>query len=755
MHLIRSIVTWVLVCLMTSGFFISPSSHASPGKDPLSPLGGYCEGGLTTRIESQEQIILQNDSTHLPSNLYRVFTDNLGRPQSIQIGGTDLIRYAYDGKFAQAKQIQYINGDTVTFKQLDSVNSLNIYQNKDSVPTWSIDYTPWGAPKVMVDRSTGRRTEYTYDAHGRLLNTEEFCGDILLSEIQVSYDTESRIATYSYTLPSGSAGKLTAPRSFSYSYNNNGQLSSTMLPADVAFQYSYWEGKQSTRKIVAGRGPLLAIDYAYSKADSEAPTCLTTTFPGGNVQVQYQFGNGGTTVVGISDEAEKLFSFDQEGRLVSASCGSNVTNYTFDPHGNISKRTILSHEDSFSYENDQRPDLLTAYNGQPIQYDPFGNPLHWFDGTVFSWDRGYLLGAANNAQTGLDVSFRYDYNGNRIEKTLNGLRHSFLWYDNQLLYDQFGQIALEFYYDERGIPYAFFYRSGEEAGELYYYVTDLFGSVTDIVDGNGEPVGHYTYDPWGKLTSISGDIAGLNPLRYRGWYYDSELGMYYTSRRYYSPELCRYINPGDYSCILDGSANNAYTFCNNNPMAIPLPPVTGPWSFHGFVSDEAVERLQESEQNSDEDAELTYDQKVFIATICAEVTSSAQGYPVSPIARQAVACVIMNRIGQREWEKYKSAAEICAYTGFTAYGNAHFKECMDYLNRRDGSNALVEEIISQVLPIYLGEIPDITGGAQIFYTPAAMSPHRTELGWNPSLLQEVIISGVDPYYEARFFRYKN
>ena len=687
--------------------------------------------------------------------IYQTSVDRFGRPTVLQAGGTRLMEYAYVGDSDRLSGVRYANGSGIRYDYLDSLDTTNAYEEGIELPAWSIDYTPWGAPAVMVDRNTGRRTEYAYDAHGRLLNTEEFFGDNFLSEIQVSYDAESRIATYSYTLPSGSAGKLTAPRSFSYSYNNDGQLSSTMLPGDIAFQYSYREGKQSSRKIVAGRGPLLAIDYAYSQADSEAPTCLTTTFPGGNVQVQYQFGNGGTTVVGISDEAEKLFSFDQEGRLVSASCGSNVTNYTFDPHGNISKRTSLSHEDSFSYENGQRPDLLTAYNGQPIQYDPFGNPLHWIDGTVFSWDRGYLLGAANNAQTGLDVSFRYDFNGNRIEKTVNGLSHTFLWYDNQLLYDQFGRIALEFYYDERGIPYAFFYRNGEEAGELYYYVTDLFGSVTDIVDGNGEPVGHYTYDPWGKLTSIGGDIAGLNPLRYRGWYYDSELCMYYTDRRYYSPELCRYINPGDYSCILDGSAYNAYTFCSNNPMSLPPPPVTGPWSFHGFVSDEVVERLQESEQNSDEDAELTYDQKVFIATICAEVTSSAQGYPVSPIARQAVACVIMNRIGQREWENYKSAAEICAYTGFTAYGNAHFKECMDYLNRRDGSNALVEEIISQVLPIYLGEIPDITGGAQIFYTPAAMSPNRTELGWNPSLLQEVIISGVDPYYEARFFRYKN
>ena len=157
----------------------------------------------------------------------------------------------------------------------------------------------------------------------------------------------------------------------------------------------------------------------------------------------------------------------------------------------------------------------------------------------------------------------------------------------------------------------------------------------------------------------------------------------------------------------------------------------------------------EVEENS-----LSYDQKVFVSTIYAEANVAANGYPLSPIARQAVACVIMNRIGQREWERFTCASEICAYTGFTAYGNAHFQECMDYLNERDGSNLRIEEIISEVMPVYTGEISDITGGAQIFYTPAAMRPNKKDLGWNPALLREVIISGIDPYFEGRFFKYK-
>ena len=159
--------------------------------------------------------------------------------------------------------------------------------------------------------------------------------------------------------------------------------------------------------------------------------------------------------------------------------------------------------------------------------------------------------------------------------------------------------------------------------------------------------------------------------------------------------------------------------------------------------------IDEEEESND----LTPDQKVFIATIYAEALVSANGNYVSPIARQAIACVIMNRIGQREWARFQTAGEVCAFSGFSAHDSYNYQECMKYLDNRDGSNQQIEELISQVLPIYTGELPDITGGAQLFYTPAAMRPH-TELHWNFGLLEEVILSGVDPYFEGRFFRYK-
>ncbi|WP_365979444.1 RHS repeat-associated core domain-containing protein [uncultured Bacteroides sp.] len=52
----------------------------------------------------------------------------------------------------------------------------------------------------------------------------------------------------------------------------------------------------------------------------------------------------------------------------------------------------------------------------------------------------------------------------------------------------------------------------------------------------------YEYDTWGKLISSSGSLADINPLRYRGYYYDTETGFYYLQNRCYSPVVCRFIN---------------------------------------------------------------------------------------------------------------------------------------------------------------------------------------------------------------------
>ncbi len=65
------------------------------------------------------------------------------------------------------------------------------------------------------------------------------------------------------------------------------------------------------------------------------------------------------------------------------------------------------------------------------------------------------------------------------------------------------------------------------------------------------------------------DIATINPFRYRGYYYDAEIQMYYLQSRYYNPVVGRFVNVDEATYI--GLTNmicsyNLYTYCNNNPV---------------------------------------------------------------------------------------------------------------------------------------------------------------------------------------------
>ncbi|MBS1420077.1 MAG: RHS repeat-associated core domain-containing protein [Oscillospiraceae bacterium] len=103
---------------------------------------------------------------------------------------------------------------------------------------------------------------------------------------------------------------------------------------------------------------------------------------------------------------------------------------------------------------------------------------------------------------------------------------------------------------------------------MYYYVTNLQGDVLSLVDGEGFSAAEYYYNAWGLPMGSTGAMAEINPLRYRGYYYDTELGMYYLKSRYYDPFVCRFINADStVSTGQDFSGNNMFAYCGNNPVA--------------------------------------------------------------------------------------------------------------------------------------------------------------------------------------------
>ena len=67
------------------------------------------------------------------------------------------------------------------------------------------------------------------------------------------------------------------------------------------------------------------------------------------------------------------------------------------------------------------------------------------------------------------------------------------------------------------------------------------------------------------------DIGELNPIRYRGYYWDEETGYYFCRTRYYNSEWRRFINADCYFIAGDKvndalTASNMYAYCDNNPV---------------------------------------------------------------------------------------------------------------------------------------------------------------------------------------------
>ena len=103
-------------------------------------------------------------------------------------------------------------------------------------------------------------------------------------------------------------------------------------------------------------------------------------------------------------------------------------------------------------------------------------------------------------------------------------------------------------------------------GTKYFYQLNLQGDVIGIIDTTGASVAKYAYDAWGRVVYSTGSMAAINPIRYRGYYYDAELGMYYLQSRYYDPTLKRFINADSYASTGQSfMGHNSFLYCNNNP----------------------------------------------------------------------------------------------------------------------------------------------------------------------------------------------
>ena len=412
---------------------------------------------------------------------------------------------------------------------------------------------------------------YGYDAMDRLTRIVVTDGTNLISDIAWTYDADQNVTAI--TTRVNNSGTLRTD-TYAYSYDDDHRPTNTAY-GSVSESITYDGYSRVTGKTVQNSGnTVLSTTYAYRDIDAQYTTTqvssLTSSFGGNTVSHSYTYDANGN----ILSDGSTTYAYDSLNQLVWEynTAAGKAWNYAYDLGGNILSKTEYDYADgqtsspvtvSYTYGDAVWRDLLTAYNGEAITYDGIGNPTS-YRGWGMTWQGGRQL--ASMQKDGTTLSFSYNDAGLRTEKTVNGSTRRYIWNSSQLMADVGAADAFYFHYSSGGELIGFTYKTAEAETECIL-VKNQQGDVERVISADGTILAAYTYDAWGNVLTSEGTLAAANPIRYRGYYFDTETSLYYLQSRYYNPAVGRFVN-GD--SLLNGKAGtigfNLFSYCGNNPL---------------------------------------------------------------------------------------------------------------------------------------------------------------------------------------------
>ena len=505
--------------------------------------------------------------------------------QSVKAGSHTLISHEYNASpnFYLTKST-YGNGDNISYTYDDYGRTTSkTYEDGDKV---SYTYDNNGNLGLVTDSATGRTTKYLYDFQDRLARYEE-TGTNYSNSVEWEYDVDNNLSAQTQII-NGTTYTST------YSYDDDNRLTEN-TQGDSAFYYDYGDltGVLTGIDVTYFSSPVMSYvpEYTVPSVDLSSSQVSAWNYLDGNGSVfmrdEYlydQKGNitGITTTDGENNALSALsYSYDSHGQLirVNDSRTGKTWVYAYDNGGNITSRSEYDYVDpsdeptsdkwrgTVSYEYDDTDgwaDLLTEYNEVELDYDEIGN-LTGDDTWTYTWEHGRQLAQMTRKDQTGSISYTYNADGMRISKNVNGTVYSYHYLGDQLVEMTWGSNKMSFIYNILG-PAAVIYNDTP-----YYYLVNAQGDVVAITNDSGGVVVEYAYDAWGALVSVTGDMATtlgeINPLRYRGYVYDTETSLYYLQSRYYNPEWGRFISADEYVSTGQGLlGNNMFAYCNNNPV---------------------------------------------------------------------------------------------------------------------------------------------------------------------------------------------
>lgn len=563
---------------------------------------------------------------------------------SVKIAGTvyEKMNYTYtDGK--DTVKTSYGNGAAVTdtfdkygrlIKTAATDGSEEYYysdspqkaEEATSPDSESLEISSQSKLYKAVDTFVNSRTHLSYDAYGQCASITAKYNRMTFG-VSFEYDNRRRLHSENYTFKDNIMNVNGDSIQTVYTYvKGDNSKSDVVCAVETTADGTVYDSRMEKDNLDRVKSETLDInanhgykkEYSYCKRNPVGGLGEgTTAYLAGET---YKTKNGvsfGTRSYGydldrdltsfVKDGTEIVYEYDSAGRLVREKNPffDSVWYYYYDAGGNIVEK------DRYWIENDDpnmQPeyaigyaytsafkDRITSWNNKPYAYDNCGNPTT-YKGNAMTWTRGRLLSQYSYDDT--DVYMTYGGDGIRRSKEVRerGSLRRYTEYnicDGRLISEHRTQslqypadVNLYYIYGVNGMV------GLRKNSDTYYFVKNSFGDVEQIRSAQtDELVAYYVYDAWGNHKVFGADgalntdaefIGNINPIRYRGYYYDADMSLYYLQTRYYDSETGRFVNLDMIEYLAPDTINglNLYAYCLNNPVMNTDP--YGTWSWKGF-----------------------------------------------------------------------------------------------------------------------------------------------------------------------------
>ena len=357
-----------------------------------------------------------------------------------------------------------------------------------------------------------------------------------------------------------------------------------MSVGNVTEEYEYdVNGRRKAIKQTVGKTEYTKR-YGYSKTGDHATNRVNVVYNSKNgitdVKTTYTYDKlGNITSINENGKQHYKYEYDKLCRLISEKdlYKGNEICYTYDNQGNILTKSVNGTITEYKYSDGT--DKLMYYGNEAYEYDKLGNPTKYRDLTC-EWEKGRQLKGISYDENN-SITFGYDIYGIRTEKAVKSRDKEsaayYIYENGKLLRELCGATSIDYIYGTEGIA-GFIVDKDTNNEATYIYRKNIFGDVTAVYNDDGILQCTYEYDAWGnhiiydadgKVVDGNSDNIGLiNPIRYRGYYFDEETGLYYLKTRYYDPQVGRFMTIDGIEYLDPETINglNLYAYCNNNPV---------------------------------------------------------------------------------------------------------------------------------------------------------------------------------------------